>query len=306
MPISAAVRRDRAKRRTRHEFRSRTRQDRSDLRLPPPGNASRPGPTNNDRPSSSGARDAGSRGEETHSRSRLTSERLPAVGNKRARTLGTPGSSQIGATPSTPVLKRLIGQGIQTPIGDISLELAVPGQGVKLGEPDAECGHFLVGEITDRVFDFGDGTYGGKVSLGAARGKIFASNRRSSAGSFLRERYPVTMRGTLMPCLLQREDRRLTPPISRDSKHLGGRIHRILRVLVPGVRGETACRTHEQVVTFGGVALDLKGYQAFLNRGGGIFLPGHLSSFGEPSNRHHDDGPHVWILRRPTWNLAKL
>ena len=296
----------RAGRRTRRGFRSRTRPGRCHPPPPRPVGADRPGPTRIGRPSSGAARDAGSRGGRMHNRNRPTAGPRPAGGDRNARILGLPGGSQIGAAPSSPVLERLIGQSIQTPIGDISLELAVPGQGVKLGEPDAECGHFLVGEITDRVFDFGDGTYGGKVSLGAARGKIFASNRRSSAGSFLRERYPVTMRGTLMPCLLQREDRRLTPSISRDSKHLGGRIHRILRVLVPGVRGETACRTHEQVVTFGGVALDLKGYQAFLNRGGGIFLPGHLSSFGEPSNRHHDDGPHVWILRRPTWNLAKL
>jgi hypothetical protein len=63
---------------------------------------------------------------------------LDRVGGDRiARTSGSRGGSQVGATPVAPVPQGLVGQGIQPALGDVALELAVPGRRVELGEPGA-------------------------------------------------------------------------------------------------------------------------------------------------------------------------
>src|SRR5258708_3328704 len=105
----------------------------------------------------------------------MRNKRLPTAGPRLSgggnspRISGSRGGSQVGATPFARVPQGLVGQRIQPALGDILLELSVPGCGVELGEPGAERDQIVVGELADCILDLVDGAHDSSLSLAADR-----------------------------------------------------------------------------------------------------------------------------------------
>ncbi len=149
--------------RVRRGRRSRTTPDRGRLAPPPTDNAGRPKPTRSDRPASSAATDAARLDGAGHDRRPPAAGPRPAGGGGGPRIARSRDGSEVGATPLAGVTRGLVAQGIRTPLGDVSLELPIPGLGIVLGEPGPGRGQIVVGELADRRLDLWDGAQAGSL-----------------------------------------------------------------------------------------------------------------------------------------------